>query len=52
MVMSSCFCKYGEGAGFPFQVEYLEDGAEDVIHAFYVSKTMGWVRRHTVTTLP
>jgi hypothetical protein len=22
-------CKYGEGAGFPFQIESLEDGVDD-----------------------
>ena len=32
-VMSSCLCKYGEGAGFPFQVESLEDGVDDTVHA-------------------
>src|SRR2546428_13956346 len=32
-VMSSCLCKYGEGAGFPFQVESLEDGIDDAVHA-------------------
>src|SRR2546425_1042269 len=26
-------CKYGEGAGFPFQVESLEDGMDDAVHA-------------------
>jgi len=38
-VTSSCLCKYGEGAGFPSQVESLEDGVDDAIHAFYVHKT-------------
>src|SRR5271165_6615154 len=37
-VMSSCLCKYGEGAGFPFQVESLEDGVDDAIHALDVHK--------------
>src|SRR5271166_6206744 len=37
-VMSSCLCKYGEGAGFPFQVESLEDGVDDAVHAFDVHK--------------
>src|SRR6266849_879156 len=37
-VTSSCLCKYGEGAGFPFQIESLEDGVNDSIHAFYVDK--------------
>ena len=27
MVTSSCLCRYGEGAGFPFQIESLELGA-------------------------
>src|SRR3989442_13870516 len=31
--MSSCLCKYGEGAGFPFQIESLEDGVDDAVHA-------------------
>src|SRR5271157_5852251 len=38
LVMSSCLCKYGEGAGFPFQVESLEDGVDDAVHAFDVHK--------------
>src|SRR6266478_4828288 len=38
-VTSSCLCKYGEGAGFPFQIESLEDGVNDSIHTFYVHKT-------------
>jgi hypothetical protein len=38
-VTSSCLCKYGEGAGFPFQVEALEDGVNDAIHAFDIHKT-------------
>src|SRR5437899_6742661 len=32
-VTSSCLCKYGEGAGFPFQIKSLEDGVDDAIHA-------------------
>src|SRR2546428_4813121 len=32
-VMSSCLCKYGEGAGFPFQIESLEDGVDDAVQA-------------------
>src|SRR6266852_7642455 len=38
-VMSSCLCKYGEGAGFPFQIESVEDGIEDAVDTFYVHKT-------------
>jgi|SRR5580700_10341379 hypothetical protein len=38
-VTSSCLSKYGEGAGFPFQVEALEDGVNDAIHAFDIHKT-------------
>jgi hypothetical protein len=30
-VMSSCLCKYGEGAGFPFQIESLEDGVLELL---------------------
>src|ERR1017187_3155597 len=37
-VMSSCLCKYGEGAGFPFQIESLEDGVDDSVHTFNVDK--------------
>jgi hypothetical protein len=37
-VMSSCLCKYGEGAGFPFQVESLEDGVDDAVHALDIHK--------------
>src|SRR5919108_3788005 len=36
--MSRCLCKYGEGAGFPFQVKSLEDGVDDAVHTFYVYK--------------
>src|SRR5215469_9095826 len=32
-VTSSCLCKNAEGAGFPFQVEALEDGMDDPVHA-------------------
>src|SRR6266849_10926793 len=35
-VTSSCLCKYGEGAGFPFQIESLEDGVDDTIHTLDV----------------
>ena len=35
---SSCLCKYREGAGFPFQVESLEDGVDDAVDAFDVDK--------------
>src|SRR5271157_294478 len=35
-VTSSCLCKNPEGAGFPFQVEALEDGVDDAIHALHV----------------
>src|SRR5271166_2860018 len=38
MVTSSCLCKNAEGAGFPFQVEALEDGVNDAIHTFDVHK--------------
>ena len=38
LVTSSCLCKNSEGAGFPFQVEALEDGVDDTIHAFDVHK--------------
>ena len=37
-VTSSCLCKYREGAGFPFQVESLEDGVDDAVDAFYIHK--------------
>src|ERR1700693_5955252 len=37
--MSSRLCKYGEGAGFPLQVESLEDGVEDAVDAGYVHET-------------
>src|SRR5579863_8515281 len=37
-VMSSCLCKKVEGAGFPFQVESLEDGVDDAVHAFDVDE--------------
>src|SRR5271157_5788419 len=36
--MSSCLCKYGEGAGFPFQIESLENGVDDAIHALDIHK--------------
>jgi hypothetical protein len=36
--MSSCLCKWAEGAGFPFQVEALEDGVNDAIHTLHVDK--------------
>ena len=41
-VMSSCLCKYGEGAGFPFQVESLEDGVDDAVHALDIHKARHW----------
>ena len=37
---SSCLCKYGEGAGFPFQVETLEDGVDDAVHALYIDRSI------------
>jgi hypothetical protein len=36
--MSSCLCKKLEGAVFPFQVESLEDGVNDSVHALHVHK--------------
>ncbi len=38
VVMSSCLCKYGEGASFPLQVESLEDGVDDAVHALDIDK--------------
>src|SRR5271157_5625826 len=35
---SSCLCKNTEGAGFPFQVESLENGIDDTVHTGYVDK--------------
>ena len=37
-VMSSCLCKKLEGAVFPFQVEPLEDGVNDAVHALDVDE--------------
>jgi len=37
-VMSSRLCKSAEGAGFPFQVEFLEDGVDDPIHGLHVDE--------------
>src|SRR5581483_651840 len=37
-VMSRGLCKNLEGAVFPFQVEALEDGVDDSVHAVYVHK--------------
>jgi len=39
MVMSSGLCKKLEGAVFPFQVESLEDGIDDAVHAGHVDET-------------
>ena len=36
--MSSRLCKKVEGAVFPFQVESLEDGVDDSVHACDVDK--------------
>ena len=35
---SSCLCKNAEGAGFPFQVEALEDGVDEAVRARDVHK--------------
>ena len=37
-VTSSSLCKKVEGAVFPFQVESLEDGVDDAVHAFDVDE--------------
>src|SRR5271165_3241278 len=37
-VMSSRLCKKVEGAVFPFQVESLEDGVDDAVHALHIDK--------------
>jgi hypothetical protein len=37
-VMSSCLCKKLEGAIFPFQIESLENGVNDSVHALHVHK--------------
>src|SRR5207302_11382013 len=37
-VMSSGLCKELEGAVFPFQVESLEDGVDDAVHAGHVDE--------------
>ncbi len=34
--MEYCLCKKPEGADFPFQVEALEDGVDNAIHALHV----------------
>ena len=31
-------CKNAEGAGFPFQVESLEDGVDDAVHGLHVDE--------------
>ena len=36
--MSSGLCKQLEGAGFPFQVEALEDGVDDAVHALHIDE--------------
>src|SRR5437660_3256186 len=38
LVMSSSLCKKLEGAVFPFQVESLEDGVDDAVHALHVDE--------------
>lgn len=38
LVMSSSLCKKFEGAIFPFQIESLENGVNDSIHALHVHK--------------
>jgi hypothetical protein len=37
-VTSSRLCKYPEGAGFPFQVEFLEDGVDDAVHGLHIDE--------------
>ena len=46
---ASCLCKYGEGAGFPFQVESLEMGMIRSTLSTFTKQTMGRVRRRTST---
>ncbi len=36
--MSSGLCKKVEGAVFPFQVESLEDGVDDAVHAGHIDE--------------
>jgi len=49
-VMSSCLCKYGEGAGFPLQIESLEDGIDDAVTlSTFTKHTMGRVLLRTST---
>src|SRR5215471_24584 len=50
LVTSSCVCKNLEGAGFPFQVESLEDGVDDgSTLSTFTTHTMGRVRWRTST---
>ena len=35
---SGRLCKNAEGAGFPFQVESLEDGVDDSVHGLHVDE--------------
>ena len=37
-VTSSCLCKNTEGAGFPFQIESLENGVDDPVHTAHVDE--------------
>jgi hypothetical protein len=37
-VTSSCLCNWLEGAGFPIEVESLEDGVDDAIDVFDIDK--------------
>ena len=46
---ASCLCKYGEGAGFPFQVESLEMEMIRSTLSTFTKQTMGRVRRRTST---
>jgi len=36
--MSIRLCKYAEGAGFPLQIESLEDGVDDSVHGLHVDE--------------
>src|SRR5271165_1983409 len=37
-VTSSRLCKYAEGAGFPFQIESLENGVDDAVQGLHVDE--------------
>jgi hypothetical protein len=46
--MSSCLCKWVEGAGFPIQIEFLSSVTANELDASLKETEEGWLSEHGI----